>query len=190
MECELLASRQVHPSAEELAKEDCQVYDCITPLRLVLSAQQDPAKRDVLMSLEHHAQHRQAVGIWQVDSISVVNPILHRWGLVGCISEEELQTACGILEVNAFEVCDDEEGGVNARAIYPASCLMAHDCVPNSACSVDPVSARMTVRAAIDIPAGQMITTSYTFTLDGTHRRRAHLKEVSLNCFTLSSPLR
>ena len=36
----------------------------------------------------------------------------------------------------------------------------------------------MTVRAAIDIASGQMITTSYTFTLDGTQRRRTHLREV------------
>ena len=178
VECELLTAQQIHPSGDELAKEDCQVYDCITPLRLVLAAQQDAEKRDVLASLEHHQRHRQAVGIWHVDRMSVVDPILTRWGLAGCVSEEELQTACGILEVNAFEVCDEEEGGVNARAVYPAACLMAHDCVPNSACSVDPITARMSVRAAVDITAGQMITTSYTFTLDGTHRRRTHLKEV------------
>lgn len=84
----------------------------------------------------------------------------------------------GVLEVNAFEVCDEEEGGVNARAVYSTACLMAHDCVPNTAASVDPVTARMKIRAAVAIPAGQMITTSYTFTLDGTQRRRTHLKEV------------
>ena len=80
--------------------------------------------------------------------------------------------------MNAFEVCDEEDGGVNARAVYSTACLMAHDCVPNTICSVDTANARMTVRAAVDITAGQMITTSYTFTLDGTHRRRTHLKEV------------
>ena len=53
---------------------------------------------------------------------------------------------------------------------------MAHDCVPNTSCSVHPYTQRMTLRAAVDIQAGQMITTSYTFTLDGTHRRRTHLK--------------
>ena len=53
---------------------------------------------------------------------------------------------------------------------------MAHDCVPNTFCTID-ADNRMTVTAAVAIPKGQMITTSYTFSLDNTQRRRKHLKE-------------
>ena len=81
--------------------------------------------------------------------------------------------ACAILEVNAFEVNQD---GVNARSIYSTACLMAHDCVPNTVCCID-AEKRMSVKAAVAIAAGSMITTSYTFTLDSTQRRRKHLKE-------------
>lgn len=84
-----------------------------------------------------------------------------------------VEQACAILEVNAFEVDRD---GLNARAIYPTACLMAHDCVPNTVCSIDDQN-RMTVKAAVAISCGSMITTSYTFTLDCTQRRRQHLKE-------------
>lgn len=53
---------------------------------------------------------------------------------------------------------------------------MAHDCVPNTVCSIDDQH-RMCVKAAVTIACSSMITTSYTFTLDSTQRRRKHLKE-------------
>ncbi len=59
--------------------------------------------------------------------------------------------------------------------MYKWSCLMAHDCVPNTFCSIDGEH-RMRVTSAVPILKGQMITTSYTFSLDNTHRRRKHLK--------------
>ena len=176
IECELLARQQAYPSEIELNQEDCRVYDCIAPLRIVLDNQKHPDRSRLWLGLEDHRNHRKKIGIWQVDRQSVVDPILIDWQLDEQIDEEELQRACGILEVNAFEVCDESEA-ISARAVYSHACLMAHDCVPNTACSVNPVTQRMTVRAAVDIPAGQMITTSYTFTLDGTQRRRVHLRE-------------
>jgi len=76
-----------------LVKDDCQIYDCITPLRLVLAIQQNAILKAALSILEHHPGHRQQVGIWQVDRLSVVEPVRLRWGLEDSISEEELQTA-------------------------------------------------------------------------------------------------
>jgi hypothetical protein len=175
-ECEVLASQNAHPTKEELEQDDCRLYDCITPLRIVLDNHSHPDRSRLWLGLEDHRLYRQKVGIWHVDHQTVVDPVRIKWQLGESINEEELQRACGILEVNAFEVCDDEKT-ISARAVYSHACLMAHDCVPNTACSVNPATQRMTVRAAVDIPAGQMITTSYTFTLDGTLRRRSHLKE-------------
>lgn len=176
VECQLLASQPTFPSQDELELEDCRAYDCIAPLRIVLDNQQNAEKNRLWHSLEDHCQHRQLAGIWHVDQQTVVDPIRIQWQLGDFVDEDELQRACGILEVNAFEVCDEEEA-ISARAVYSDACLMAHDCVPNTACSVNPTTHRMTVRAAVDIQDGQMITTSYTFTLDGTQRRRTHLKE-------------
>lgn len=175
IECELLARQQIHPDPKELDSDDCQIYDCIAPLRMVLVAKQFPDRALLWSNLEDHRHHRQEVGIWHVDQQTVVDPIRIGWHLRDLVDDEELQRACGILEVNGFEVCDEEDA-INARAIYTIACLMAHDCVPNTSCSVHPLTQRMTLRAAVDIQAGQMITTSYTFTLDGTHRRRTHLK--------------
>lgn len=92
-ECNLLAAQHVYPTAEELTKEDCQIYDCITPLRVVMAIQQDEKKRVALTGLEHHLRHRQDVGIWEVDQLSVVHIIRIDWGLGDSISEDELQMA-------------------------------------------------------------------------------------------------
>lgn len=175
-ECELLANQEAHPTKEELEQEDCRLYDCIAPLRIVLDNHRNPERSRLWLGLEDHRLYRQKIGIWHVDRKTVVEPVLNKWQLGENMNEEELQRACGILEVNAFEVCDDDKT-ISARSVYSHACLMAHNCVPNTACSVNPANQRMTVRAAVDIPAGQMITTSYTFTLDGTLRRRSHLKE-------------
>ena len=44
----------------------------------------------------------------------------------------------------------------------------------------------MVVKAAVDISAGTMITTSYTFTLDSTQRRRQHLRDTKFfDCLCL-----
>ncbi|KAI9551770.1 hypothetical protein GHT06_022106 [Daphnia sinensis] len=175
-ECELLASKQVHPTIEELKQDDCRLYDCIAPMRIVLDSHRNPERNRLWLGLEDHRMYRKKIGIWQIDKHTVVDPVREKWQLGDRFDDEELQRACGILEVNAFEVCDEDKS-ISARAVYSHACLMAHDCVPNTACTVNPATQKMTVRAAVDISAGQMITTSYTFTLDGTLRRRAHLKE-------------
>lgn len=176
LECDILASKKIKPNPEDLELEDCKIYDCISPLRLLLEARSKPDKAQLFNTLEDHEFHRRKRGIWLADQVSVVEPLRSEWGLINQEDENELQRACGILEVNAFEVSDEDEG-INARAVFGSACLMAHDCVPNTACYVNPNTQRMTVKAAVDIPAGKMITTSYTFTLDGTQRRRTHLRE-------------
>lgn len=176
IECGVLASQQIKPKPKDLELEDCKIYDCIAPLRLLLEARSKPDTAQLFDALEHHECHRKRTGIWTADQVSVVHPLCGKWGLKDKLDERQLQRACGILEVNAFEVSDEDEG-INARAVFGAACLMAHNCVPNTACYVEPLTQRMTVKAAVDIAAGDMITTSYTFTLDGTQRRRAHLKE-------------
>ena len=44
--------------------------------------------------------------------------------------EELIHTACGILEVNSFEVrCPN---GALVQGLYPQTAIMSHSCVPNT----------------------------------------------------------
>jgi hypothetical protein len=67
---------------------------------------------------------------------------------------------------------------------------MAHDCISNTHHSITDDN-RMIVRNTIPIKKGEMITTTYTHTLDGTLDRRKHIKEAKLfdcMCERCSSP--
>lgn len=53
---------------------------------------------------------------------------------------------------------------------------MAHDCVPNTHHTFTDDN-RMVVRSSLPIKKGEVITLTYTYTLDGTCDRRKHIKE-------------
>jgi len=95
------------------------------------------------------------------------------WGLGSRFSEEEVHNVCGILEVNAFEVGPQ---GRSVRALYPAAYLMAHDCTPNTS-HTDDAQQRLSVRASVKISKGEPITLSYAYTLQGTLKRRQHMRD-------------
>jgi hypothetical protein len=108
-ECNLFVSRKLKVFVDLEQVEDCRVYDCITPLRFLLM---EDDKGDV-SRLEAHNAHRKAVGIWEVDRISVVQVLRNHWHLSDLFTADEIQTVCGKLEVNAFEVDVD---GAEAQA--------------------------------------------------------------------------
>ena len=171
-ECELFVNNGLKITVP--MDEDCRIYDCIAPLRCLLFVRQED-RRQLLVGLEAHQSNRKSNGLWDVDRITVVNVIRHQWHLAHLYEDDEIQEMCGILEVNAFAV-EAEIQGVDARAIYSTACLMAHDCLPNTTCIINDCH-RMSVKASMPIGKGSLITTSYTFTLDSTQRRRKHLKE-------------
>lgn len=55
-------------------------------------------------------------------------------------SEEYIQTACGILEINTFEVRTTK--GFTARGLYPKVAMMNHSCVSNMSHSISPIDYR------------------------------------------------
>jgi len=103
----------------------------------------------------------------------VVDPIRNLWGLGGRFTEEEVHTVCGVLEVNAFEVGPE---GRSVRALFPAAYLMAHDCTPNTS-HTDDAKRCLSVKAGVKISKGEAISLSYAYTLQGTLRRRQHLRD-------------
>ncbi|XP_039756597.1 SET domain-containing protein SmydA-8-like isoform X1 [Pararge aegeria] len=148
-------------------------YQALMPLRCLLLEKADPDKWAALSAMEAHNSVRRARGdIFPVNDRNVVQR-LKKWGLD--YDDEEIHTVCGILEVNAFEVGGT---GANARALYDAAFLLAHDCTPSTThTDAERAPARtLTVRAAIPHEPGDLISLCYAYTLQGTLRRREHLK--------------
>lgn len=129
-----------------------------------------------------------SVTLFQVD-------ILKRNTETGPSVEEEefMDLACCVMDATAFETAQipkeviskkptlstEEERPLNGltpsvRGLYPLAAMMNHECVPNTRHGYDERQ-RMTVRAAVDIPAGVEVTTTYTSLLWGSPARRHHL---------------
>nr|CAD7593204.1 unnamed protein product [Timema genevievae] len=169
-ECAILASCEVD---RHLTQDLKAQYSAIVPLRCLLLKHHKPDKWKVLCTMESHNEVRRNLpNIWQNNQSSVVDRIRELWG-VRQYSEEEIHTVCGVLEVNAFEV---GQHGVSVRALYPTAFYLAHSCVPNTS-HTDDDNYRLTVRCSSQIKKGDTITLSYAYTLQGTLKRREHLKE-------------
>lgn len=169
-ECQVL--KKVPPDYNDLEDlKDC--YHAIMPLRCLL-LKLHPDKWETLMRMEPHNEMRRARGdIWPVNEKLVVDRIVKKWRFDYDI--EEIHTICGILEVNAFEV-----GGssVSARALYDKAYLLSHSCTPSTTHTDAEVALRrpLTIRAAVPHKAGEMISLCYAYTLQGTLKRREHIK--------------
>lgn len=148
------------------------LYLAVVPLRCLL-LQSDPDRWRTLLTMEAHNDIRRKLpAIWRNNQENVVDRIRKEWGMTQ-YEEDIIHTICGILEVNAFEVGQD---GLSIRALYPRAFYMAHDCVPNTG-HTDDQHFQLRVRATTRIHKGASIYLSYAYTLQGTLKRRDHIKE-------------
>lgn len=148
-------------------------YQALMPLRCLLLKKMDPEKWASVSAMEAHNNMRRARGdIWPLNERNVVQR-LKKWRLE--FEVEEIHTVCGILEVNAFEVGGS---GANARALYDRAYLLAHDCTPSTThTDAERVPGRpLTIRASVPHNAGDLISLCYAYTLQGTLKRREHIK--------------
>lgn len=86
--------------------------------------------------MEHHVDIRRDSEIWNADKVNVVGYLHGPCKLKDRFSEDLIQQACGILEVNTFEA--KTKKGHKVRVIYLNAALLAHSCVPNTTHSILP----------------------------------------------------
>lgn len=174
-ECSLLREKRV---ADLLDKNDKQLirqmYEVLLPLKCLLLKQNDKVKWEKIQSMESHNDLRKKIPkIWERNQNVIVNMIRNIWKIKD-FTEEEIHTVCGVLEVNSFEI---GQNGARARALYPSAFLLAHACTPNTTHSDHPITHNLTVRVTKSMKKDEMFTLSYAYTLQGTLKRREHLKD-------------
>ncbi|KAL7024018.1 hypothetical protein ACKWTF_012873 [Chironomus riparius] len=121
----------------------------------------------------HNKIRRNIPTLWDRNQELIVDRIRYQWGYKE-FSEDEIHTICGILEVNSFEVGTN---GCRARALFPEAYLICHDCQPNTTHTDDTLTHKLHLRTTIPLKKGSTITLSYSYTLQGTLKRRDHLHE-------------
>ncbi|XP_001355633.1 SET domain-containing protein SmydA-8 [Drosophila pseudoobscura] len=92
---------------------------------------------------------------------------------------EIMNRTVAVLRTNGFDKTTDRTNDnqeFNYRALYPLFAVMNHDCIPNSYYTFEEKTNIMIVRAAVDIPEGFEITTTYTKLFTGNIARHLFLK--------------
>lgn len=87
-----------------------------------------------ISEMEYHPETRKNSDIWNADRVNVVGYLHGPCKLKERFSEDLIQQACGILEVNSFEAKTAK--GHKVRGIYPNAAILAHSCRPNTSHSI------------------------------------------------------
>ncbi|KAL1497897.1 hypothetical protein ABEB36_008780 [Hypothenemus hampei] len=130
--------------------------------------------------MESHDEERKSKPTWEFNQHNVVEYIRGPCKQQQ-FSEELIHKVCGILEINAFEA--RTPSCYTFRCLYPKLAILSHNCISNIHHTVDCQGngelndCMVTVRAAIDIPKGGELFSSYTYSLWPTLVRREYLKE-------------
>lgn len=156
------------------SSERKQMYEAILPLRCLLLKTHDVPRWSQLNQMEAHTPIRKNIkSLWTRNQTQLVDRIRDEWKMKQ-FSEEEIHEVIGFIEVNCFEV---GQNGAKARALYPNAFLLAHDCRCNTSHCDEPKTHKMNIMATVTINKGDPITLSYAYLLQGTLKRREHLKE-------------
>lgn len=135
----------------------------------------NPKKWAKLITMEHHNPLRKEMeGLWNRNEVNVVQFLRN----VFKVDEDPMaiHTVVGYSDINSFEIKKDK---LTICGMFPDVALMAHECISNTHHSITD-DFRMIVRNVIPLKKGDMITTTYTHTLDGTLDRRTHVKHSKL----------
>lgn len=174
-ECALLSSSEQYSKKPILCIQDAKIiYTFLTPLRLLLLSDKDPS----MLQMDSKQEDRAHTMLFCFNAMQVVKPLHKLLGLKSRYSAEQIQTACGILDTNCYEV--SLNSGL-ARGLFKTISYFNHDCAPNCRKFFDS-QRRMSVVAATDIEAGQELFLSYIPPLLSTPMRQAILQQTK--CFT------
>lgn len=174
-ECSILREKRVVNIIDKCdANEIKLMYETIAPLRCLLLKQHNPEKWNVIMKMEAHNDVRKKIpSLWNRNQEVIVNRLQSSWNIRDFTSDE-IHTICGVLEVNCFEI---GQNGAKARALYPSSFLLSHECAPNTTHADHPITHAMHIRVTKALKKDDPITLSYAYTFQGTLKRREHLQE-------------
>ncbi|XP_023172922.2 SET domain-containing protein SmydA-8 isoform X1 [Drosophila hydei] len=178
LECSVLCSAKARFYELPAGSRYWPQLDCIMPLRVLLAKEAQPERwQNEVAPMEHHElERRENADVWHADRVNIAQYLRGPCKLADRFSEELIMQVVGVLEVNAFEARTSQ--GYPLRCLFPYTGILAHNCVPNTARSIHPSEGfKIRLRAMVALEEGQQLQHSYTYTLDGTAQRQAHLRE-------------
>ena len=168
LECEILTKdssegKQGHPSNVLF---ESPLYDMIFVIRCLLLRSQNPHGWNLLISMISHSEKREANE--NDPHHKAIVEFIKRYLVNDEYDRKDISHIRGVIYSNALGFT--YKSGVRLRAIYPTYRLINHSCIPNLHRIVTG-DGTIQVSAAIDINANDMLTDSYTGTMEPYWKR-------------------
>ena len=168
-ECQVLRTLKQKISVKNYQDTESPIYQCITPLRLLMKKNTHPKWfRRLVFLMDHKEEREQETNMWNEHQKNVVDFLLSTCNLN--FTKEDVMWAIGLLKTNSIMFGDEK-----SRALFPIFSLINHSCVANAKHTIYIKNRRISVQAQTDIKQGEEIVINYTTFIMGTAPRRRKL---------------
>ena len=168
-ECQVLRTLKQKISVKNYQDTESPIYQCITPLRLLMKKNTHPKWfRRLVFLMDHKEEREQETNMWNDHQKNVVDFLLSTCSLN--FTKEDVMWAIGLLKTNSIMFGDEK-----SRALFPIFSLINHSCVANAKHTIYIKNRRISVQAQTDIKQGEEIVINYTTFIMGTAPRRGKL---------------
>lgn len=113
------------------------MFSFIVVNRICLEKEANPQRwENEVSEMEYHPEIRKNSEVWNADKVNIVGYLHGPCKLKERFSEDLIQQACGIIEVNSYEAKNKK--GHRVRGIYLNASILSHSCAPNTTHSILP----------------------------------------------------
>ncbi|CAA9994291.1 unnamed protein product [Nesidiocoris tenuis] len=174
-ECKVFSAVRMKYKIEHVPGPQLQ---SITPLRFLMTIDRNRKRwaTEVCSMEDHNLERRLNEAEWEREKTNVVFFLRERCRLSDRFTKDLIETVCGILEVNAYEV--HVPGGPNLiRALYPKAAILSHSCVANTIHSISPHDLSLVLRTTVYVTQSDELYRNFTNCLLPTPLRRESLRK-------------
>ena len=175
-ECALLQASGCPRLSVEDFNKPCPWYNAIMVLRVLWLRDNEPETWKLLDILMDHLEVEKPES---KRKNFIVDFILNHCRLKQ-FSEDEIRHIIGILDTNAYIICENPNKDTDLQGLFPTMSILNHSCSSNTICYANE-DFSFTCRAVTAIKAGEELTTNYLhhhYHYYGTSYRRPELEDV------------
>jgi len=168
-ECQIFRTLREKVKVDSYQEPNSPMYQCITPLRLLMKKNTHPKWfRRLQFLMDHREAREEEEKMWTEHQRNVVDFLLQSCNLN--YTTDEIMWAVGVLKTNSITF--GETGG---RALFPMFSLINHSCSANTKHTIYIRNRRIAVQAQTAISCGEEILINYVPFIHGTVSRQAKL---------------
>jgi len=184
IECATLTAKKDKINMDAMREKDA-LYWPISTLRVLLKCKENPNNWSIIKRMMSHREEQKRRQTWPMYHEHLVKFISEGCGLGDTFTEEDIEHASGVIDVNSIRLLG------NGHGVYFKTSIMSHSCISNTKTIMNE-DLTVDVRAVMPIKKGQEITKSYVSSMETTQMRQQRLLSgwyFHCKCLRCSDPL-